>query len=84
MFFYAHNDKYHLNICQEKQFNFCYPGKAFADMGEPKTYTDTDSVIKDYENLYIKVIFHQILFTKISVLKELILCFLIQKKFQEI
>ena len=23
-------------------------------MGEPKTYTDTDSVIKDYENLLYK------------------------------
>ena len=51
LFFYPHNQKNHLNVCQEKSFNFCYPGKAFVDMGRPRVYSKSSNVIKNYEDL---------------------------------
>lgn len=51
LFFYPHNQKNHLHVCQEKSFDFCYPGKAFVDMGEPRSYSKTSNVIVEYEKL---------------------------------
>lgn len=51
MFFYPQHQRNRLQVCQEKKFDFCFPGQAFAEMEKPKKYTKENSIIYDFENI---------------------------------
>jgi len=51
IFFYPQHKKNPLQVCQEKKFEFCFPGEAFSQMEKPKKYTKENSVIYNFENI---------------------------------
>jgi uncharacterized membrane protein YkvA (DUF1232 family) len=51
LFFYPQHQRRRLQVCQEKKFEFCFPGQAFSEMEKPKKYTKENSIIYNFENI---------------------------------
>jgi uncharacterized membrane protein YkvA (DUF1232 family) len=51
LFFYPQHQRNKLQVCQEKKFEFCFPGQAFSEMEKPKQYSKESSIIYDFEKI---------------------------------